>query len=395
MGAEASMYESPTLDTLPHDSLRKLHRAAIEGPAVRDLLGRAQAARVVLDNGVDRRSEPRTARILAVHDDRLELDAPRLSAGRPQIYLHFDLEAVRYFFAAPPLAGGGREPLALALPKAIYEAERRDLRREPFPEGDGAPRVRLRNGQGPPVEGRLRDWSYQGMAVALPVSAGQTLGDPLEVEVLDGAHAVGTHSASLFSWSAHPARLRKLDRPRDQPGHADQDFPVDSRRQVLAGCALRHACRPLAIGGPSPTDGSATGPDVRRRRSGLTGAAMRTVEASVPDPRDFKRPTPAQRIRRPAAELLLTRVNVVTAKLQRARHRLNRTLPTGFKMAPLAHHRDRIHYVPPLSVFRTGRRSHLASQLLSLRPERRLGGVTSARHRNRRLDGYRPEARTS
>ena len=92
--------------------LRRLHRGTIDTPGqIRALLERARRAGVDLKSGVDRKSEPRIAHVVRV-DAHLKLSAPNVRAsGRPQIYFHFELDGTRYFFASPPVRGGGREPL--------------------------------------------------------------------------------------------------------------------------------------------------------------------------------------------------------------------------------------------------------------------------------------------
>ena len=188
------------LHELSGRSLRTLHRGAIDSPReVRALLERAALAGVELASGVDRRSSPRRARIAWIRDDCIGLDTENIECGdQPQIYLQFDLDASRYFFAAPPLRGGGDSPLEIAFPAAVYQAERRDLFRERMGPEKGAPsRVELNAPGSDPTPGEVRDWSYQGMGVAVPHDPFRAVGSSATLRFLDGDRAGELHHAEL------------------------------------------------------------------------------------------------------------------------------------------------------------------------------------------------------
>ena len=82
-----------TLHELASDSLRKLHRGAIQSPSdVHALLDEARRLGVELRNGVDHKSRPRTARVVDVNGRSLTLQAENIvAAGRPQIFFQFDM----------------------------------------------------------------------------------------------------------------------------------------------------------------------------------------------------------------------------------------------------------------------------------------------------------------
>jgi len=273
------MQHSPRLDGLSGDSLRRLHRGAIGQPGeIRALLERARSEHVALGNGVDRRSDPRSAWIAWVGSDRLRLDAPNLRAqGQPQIYLHFELGAARYFFAAPPIGGGGDRPLDLELPAAIYEAERRDLRRVPAAAGEAAPRIRLSRGDRA-REGRLRDASYQGMAVALPAAEAADLGpgEALQVEVLDGERAGERGHARVRHRSPDRERHGWTQLGLEVSAVASRpEFPVEERARILDGGFARRAWRRLSLAGAV----ARTWPERVRRAAAAAGdEALEVVE---------------------------------------------------------------------------------------------------------------------
>lgn len=241
---------APALASLPVDSLRRLHRGVIlKSEDIVSLLNRAKRERIELHSGVNRKSEPRSARITRVDSTGLLLHAPNLKAvGQPQIYLHFSLNSTRYFFASPPIEGGGDTPLLICVPAAIYEAERRDLPRRRAPRGNQAPRVAVLDGGENSFEARLRDWSYQGMALAMPAGRANRLGDRFEVEILDGEYA-GQRSF---------AAVRKRSTDDQQPGwmrigvesstvaHADP-LNVERRERILEGGFAQRTWRRVSL----------------------------------------------------------------------------------------------------------------------------------------------------
>jgi ubiquinone/menaquinone biosynthesis C-methylase UbiE/pimeloyl-ACP methyl ester carboxylesterase len=240
----------PTADLLTQQSLRRLHRDAIEDPAeVRRLLDRAASAGITLHNGVDRRSSPRIGHIAAVSADRFRLRAPRISPDAQAIYLGFEIGPTRYFFAAPPLGGGGDELLDLALPAAIYTAERRELLRVRVPLAGTPPVVTLLQDDRK-FEGRLRDYSYQGMAVSVPDAHAAGLEDAVEVEYADANEVTVRKYGSI--------RHRAPDDQRrgwTQLGLAvtavrpQKPFAVESRSHILEGGLARRAWRRVALAG--------------------------------------------------------------------------------------------------------------------------------------------------
>jgi ubiquinone/menaquinone biosynthesis C-methylase UbiE/pimeloyl-ACP methyl ester carboxylesterase len=238
------------LNSLSGASLRRLHRGAItQHGEIVELLNRVLGRHVELKSGVDRKSKPRSAWIVRVNPRTLILDAPNLRAdGQPQIYLHFDLDDTRYFFAAPPIEGGGSMPLRVTLPVAIYKSERRDLRREKTSPGSIAPRVKLDLASRQPFEGHLRDWSYQGMAVAMPAENASRLDETFELEVMDGKLSGQQRFASIRRRSEDiesPGWIRLgLEVSAVEPSAL---FPVDHRSHILSGGIAQRTWRKIAL----------------------------------------------------------------------------------------------------------------------------------------------------
>lgn len=246
------MSVASNLDEVPSASLRQLHRGVItDQNLIVELFELARSNRAVLHNGVDRKSEPRTAHIHVVSTTELVLNAPNLCAsGQPQIYLYFDVGSARYFFATPPVAGGGKEPLRLVLPAAVYEAERRDLLRTRAPRGKSAPRVMVIGDDGQSADGILRDWSYQGMGVSVPSSSARAFQTQCEVRIQNGDPAGNTRFAAvrrheqdceLPGWTRLGLEVSAVD--------LAEPFDVERRDRILSGGLGRRAWRRVALAG--------------------------------------------------------------------------------------------------------------------------------------------------
>ena len=244
-----------SLDAVSGDTLRRLHRGVVTGEqAVRGLLEQARSSDCELQNGVDRRSDPRSARIVGVSGDRLTLRAPNIvAAGQPQIYLHFEIGASRYFFASPPIRGGGEELLDLQLPLAIYEAERRDLLRRSASEGNDPPRVRLRASgldAAHGVEAHVRDWSYQGLGVVLPSGDAVGVDGELTVEFIEGARAGEQVYGGVRNRRTDPDRGDWTQLGLEVSSvEMSPPFPVERREKILDGGIGRRAWRRIALAG--------------------------------------------------------------------------------------------------------------------------------------------------
>lgn len=241
------------LQDLAPDSLRRMHRRSVESPSgIRALLERLRDSAGELTSGVNRKSSPRTARVERVLRDRVLLNSRHIELGRqPQIYFGFELDRVRYFFAATPLAGGGDELLEIAMPLAIYEAERRDLLRVPVDRMAGAShRVELSNGSVGPHSAVVCDWSYQGIGVALPARDADGLAANFELRFLDGDRRGDRAFARLRHRAQDPERsdwvrlgLEVSKVPIREP------VRVEKRSSILGGTPPLRAWRRIALAG--------------------------------------------------------------------------------------------------------------------------------------------------
>ena len=153
------------LDRVTPESLRLLHRESIAGrAAVRRLLERLRREATPLASGINRRNDPRTATVERVEAERARLAIRDFDhASGAQLFLNFELDGTRYFFAASPLASPEPGRLEIAIPESIFQAERRDLHRAAAEPGSAA-RVELR-GSGRRWVGRVVDRSLHGLGL--------------------------------------------------------------------------------------------------------------------------------------------------------------------------------------------------------------------------------------
>src|SRR5262245_43647866 len=124
--------------------------------------------------------------------ERVEPDRARLAirdfdhAAGAQLFLNFELEGTRYFFAARPLASPGPGRLEIAIPEAIFQAERRDLHRAAASAEPGAPvRVELRAEDGRGWVGQVVDRSLHGLGLEMAPEA-RALPERVRARFLDG-----------------------------------------------------------------------------------------------------------------------------------------------------------------------------------------------------------------
>jgi ubiquinone/menaquinone biosynthesis C-methylase UbiE/pimeloyl-ACP methyl ester carboxylesterase len=119
------------LDRVASETLSALHRQSIEDPkVVRATLERAAACSAVLQAGIDRRNEPRSATIIRLEGDALLLAVDNIADHRgKQLFVNFELDGVGYFLACSVLSEVSSRRLRVTIPRAIYRAERRDLGR--------------------------------------------------------------------------------------------------------------------------------------------------------------------------------------------------------------------------------------------------------------------------
>jgi hypothetical protein len=121
------------LDQVTADGLDRLNRKTITQPLeIRRLLTCLQERGVVLQNGINRRNDRRTARIEAISQDQIQLATENLDQqkGNAQLFLNFEFDGDRFFFAARPIGQLSDSCFPIEFPTAIYQVERRDLYRQ-------------------------------------------------------------------------------------------------------------------------------------------------------------------------------------------------------------------------------------------------------------------------
>jgi ubiquinone/menaquinone biosynthesis C-methylase UbiE len=213
--AAANPSVGPKLDA---DSLRRMHRAAIQDAAeIRALLSAVAERKIILRNGIDRRSAERTALVVQTSPDAVTLRVRNIAAATKQLFFNFECDGKRFFLACRALESRGDE-LIVTLPTEIYEAERRDLRRTSASALNGANQVEIRTSSGAVGIAELRDWSYDGLGIAAPPDPCFQPGTSLSVQFTVGPRA-GTEAR---------AEVRNLSRDSQVPGWTRLGLSVSS-----------------------------------------------------------------------------------------------------------------------------------------------------------------------
>jgi ubiquinone/menaquinone biosynthesis C-methylase UbiE len=203
--AEA-VFDRTKIARLGEASLRRLHRTAIESaPAITKILRLVSERRITLRNGVDRRNAERTAQIVWVNSEAIGLRVQNITAKQLQLFLNFDCDSVAYFFATRILEERDDHVVA-SLPATLYEAERRDLRRTRVASLDAhAAHIEIESsGAGSPRQVELRDWSYDGLGVAIPADPSIVPGTNLAVRFVRGPRAGSQANAVVRNMAPDP-----------------------------------------------------------------------------------------------------------------------------------------------------------------------------------------------
>jgi ubiquinone/menaquinone biosynthesis C-methylase UbiE len=251
------------LDRLTPQSLRRLHReGAVGRAAVRSLLERLRASGTPLASGINRRNDPRTARVERVGAERVQLRIRDFDhAAGAQLFLSFELDGTRYFFAASPLESPASDRLAIALPEAIFQAERRDLERAAAEPA----RVELRAEGDARWLGRVVDRSLHGLGLELPASATGALPERLRARFLDGERAGEELHARVCHRRPGPDGWTRVGLSLSHVA-AGEPIPIERRSRILqqpasarardaallARAAVRSARARLGLRRPAP-----------------------------------------------------------------------------------------------------------------------------------------------
>ena len=254
------------LQPLSGRSLKSLHRAIIEDPGkVREFLEALRLAEVELGNGVDRKSQYRIARVDALGDSTVDLRVENITFHpHEQIYFEFEFKGVGYFLVASPRASREPDIIEISYPKAIYEAERRDLFRESVTDRNASSNnassnhVEFHDGSGMTRTATLRDVSYQGLSLAVPKKHARELRFPLALKFLDGDRK----GESVYGDLKH-TRGDTLKKGWVQLGMSISRVPtgklidVERHRSLLGGGAGASAWRRISFAGAMAKGGSA------------------------------------------------------------------------------------------------------------------------------------------
>lgn len=240
------------VDQVPPDQIRRLHRDEITDPIeIRGLFERLRVAAAVLDNGVDRRSAPRRAQVIAVSEREVVVRSRNIQpkSGRPT---HFtcDLEGSRFFFSLYLRTTQNRGRLKGDLPASVYQAERREMERQ-SPLGQRDPRrVELRTTTGERVRGSVLDWSYQGIGVSVPSDAAGAVGETFEIEFLDGLRAGERVYGALRNRdrASLPSGWTRLGIEVSRTPLGDL-MPIERRRAILGDAAIARTLQEAAVAG--------------------------------------------------------------------------------------------------------------------------------------------------
>lgn len=239
-------------------SLRRLHRAEIkEAAGVHQLLERVRETGTLLHSGMDHRNNQRTALVLSVSFDGVQLSARNIDPRRyPQIYFNFDLDDKSYFLVGEPLADGQPDAFAIRLPNAVYEAERRAVPRIRLDRSESPGRIEITDAAGWHCVADIVDSSYSGIAVSVPLEHSRGFESPVQIRFLDGHRAGEAAFGFLRYRSESPGvdgRLRvglavTQVPPKTRIPVQRRDLILDEpgtqrawRRIQLAGAAVRSA----------------------------------------------------------------------------------------------------------------------------------------------------------
>lgn len=167
-------------DSIAVSGLRALNRTTIDDPvAVRRLLSDVHRDDIELRSGIDGQINQRTAFIREVGSDHLVLSVENLSTERlPQVYFRFERDGSRYLFAADVLRDNDDGVVAVAIPSALHETERRSLPRVKCGSAHAAVWIKF---HGVRFEAELLNRSQEGAAIRVQKEMLFRVGDRLEL----------------------------------------------------------------------------------------------------------------------------------------------------------------------------------------------------------------------
>jgi SAM-dependent methyltransferase len=260
-----------SVEILSPDVLRRLHPSAIEDrDSIRAVLERLWRDQIPLQRGLNREITPEIARIERLAADFVVLRKFAFgSSSRPQLWLNFELEGRRHFFAASILDSSS-DRVTAAYPDAIYQTDRRDRMRTARAHSDPTlPKsVQLSSPGHAPVTARVTDVSDRGLGVIAPDGLRFGVGAELRLRYLDGSNAGVSATAQLRNRSPAPEAgwLRLGVSLLEEPTTPIRVFEAPTlswtrlnRTLKLGATALAHSLRSVRpLGKPSLGSGIAT-----------------------------------------------------------------------------------------------------------------------------------------
>jgi len=241
------------IESGPHQvsrsSLERLHPGEVTDPgAIRRLLTSLHDMGAILRRGVNRRIEAETAKIERVSAGELLLKTENLESSRMPVgfslFLNASLDGLPLFFVVPVLRVRKNGWLDVGLPSVIYKAERRDRARRLPIDADSPKRVLAEFDSTNPTEGKVTDFSADGLAILVAEDAHRQRGDSLKIQFLDGSR-VGESVHAKICNLAQPAQSPGWQRLGMSVSRAPFSEPIgaEHRSRILGDGPIRRARR--------------------------------------------------------------------------------------------------------------------------------------------------------
>lgn len=228
--------------------LDRLNRTSINSKSeIRKLLSELRDKRVILQNGINDRNNPRRAFIEVISSDRVLLRTENLDQGSPsQLFLNFEFGGDRYLFSAARSTLDRNSKMWIDLPSAIYLVERRQVARRTAENHNGV-RVAIDVSPSGPnrLIGRVLNWSNHGLKVEFSDIKLGELPRTFPIRFLSGERAGELLSAQVRHRSSSGGLLRiglSLRYSYSQPL-----IEVDRRTRIVDKSAITRAREGAAV----------------------------------------------------------------------------------------------------------------------------------------------------
>lgn len=161
-------------DYIDEQSIDSLHPSSVNDRSeILRTLNLAKNRCATLSRGLNQRVDLETATIKEIDGDSIVLRTSGFRrTGRRQIFLSFSIDSRRFFFSSVALSKFAGDLLRIAIPKAIYGAERRDRGRSR--SSVPGKEVELLVDGGDAIRARVEDASPGGLGVRVPSDKWQT-----------------------------------------------------------------------------------------------------------------------------------------------------------------------------------------------------------------------------